>query len=239
MGDYDGLENLWKTISPEKVYGPRRAWRILRRLYQGKPSLFPLEGIRRVVNMIDPAKMTIELRVGAVSLVSGAFKVYLPWDEHFKDALMATAALPLIFPPVHVGDEPSMIDGGVRNISPLGAVLDAEPDEIVVINCSSQASLAVTNPPTTALAISQRAFEIAMHEIFTKDIGKVVRMNKLVAQAEAQGATLRNSVGKRFRNIPVTIIEPEGNLGETTDFTQALATRAYAAGWEAAKKLLG
>ena len=31
-----------------------------------------------------------------------------------------------------------MVDGGVRNISPVGDVLDSEPDEIVIINCGGQ-----------------------------------------------------------------------------------------------------
>lgn len=240
MGAHDRLEELWRTVTPQTVFGRRMKWRAGASLVRGRPSLFDLDGMRAVAGEIDPAKMTTELIVGAVSLITGEFVAFRASDPLFKNALLASVALPLVFPPIDVSpSHKAMVDGGTRNITPIGTVIAESPDEIVVMNCSSRAALEVKSPPKTALAISQRAFEIAMFQIFANDIGKFDRMNRLVAQAEAQGATLRNNDGRPFRRYPLTIIEPDERLGETTDFTAAHAKRAFDSGWEKAKKILG
>lgn len=240
-GAQQRLLELWQKVTPDAVFGKQRsAWQVVRRLLRKRPSLFTDEGIRMFISEIDPAAITCELLIGAVSLLTGEFHVFGPKDPHFMKALLASAALPLIFPPVDIADDmPAMVDGGTRNISPIGTVLDAEPDEIVLINCTSAASLPIAEAPKTALKISQRAFEIAMYQIFANDVGKFVRMNRIAAQAEAAGLTLTNSRGRKLRHYPFTVIEPDERLGETTDFTPAHVRRALEAGWEKAKKVLG
>lgn len=240
MGRHDRLKEIWFGITPDAIFGrDRRAWHVGRRLLSGGPSVFGNQGIKAFVQEIEPAAMRVELIIGAVSLVTGAFHAFRPDHPHFMDALLASGSLPLVFPPVDVGALTSMIDGGTRNVSPLGLVRDSGPDEIVVINCSSAASLPIAEAPTTALKISQRASEIAMFEIFSNDIGNFLRTNRLVEQAAASGVTLTSASGRPLRSYRITVIEPTERLGETTDFTQAHVRRAYDAGWETAKKILG
>ncbi len=241
MGKHDRILEIWNTITPDIIFGKdRTAWHVGRRLLRGSPSLFGNAGIRAFVDEIDPAAMRVELIVGAVSLVTGAFHAFRPSDPGFKEALLASGSLPLVFPPVDVSpDMPSMVDGGTRNVSPLGLVLGNDPDEIVVINCSSAASLPIKEAPKTAIKISQRASEIAMFEIFSNDVGNFLRTNRLVEQAEAAGVALVNANGRRLRRYPITVIEPDERLGETTDFTRAHAKRAFEAGWEKARKIFG
>lgn len=240
MGAFERLEVVWKTVTAQAVFGKRIKWRAGARLLRRRPSLFDLDGMNALLTEVDPAKMGIPLIVGAVSLLTGEFVAFRSDHPAFMNALRASAALPLIFPPVDVSEEHrAMVDGGTRNVTPLGTVLGEDIDEIVVVNCSSRAALKVKAAPATAIAISQRAFEIAMHQIFSNDVGKFDRMNRLVAQAEAQGAVLRNNDGRPFRRFPLTIIEPDARLGETTDFSKAHAQRAFEAGWEKARKVLG
>lgn len=241
MRRHDRLLEIWNSISLDAVFGSHRtAWHVGRRLVRGAPSLFDNLGIKAFVEEIDPAAMRIELIVGAVSLTTGAFHAFRPSDPHFKEALLASGSLPLVFPPVRVSDElTAMVDGGTRNVSPLGLVLASQPDEIVVINCASAASLPIAKAPTSALKISQRASEIAMYEIFSNDVGNFVRTNRLVEQAAAAGVTLTNAKGRTLRSYPITVIEPTERLGETTDFSRATVRRAFDAGWETARKTLG
>lgn len=241
MGKHERILEIWNTVTPDVVFGKARtAWHVGRRLLRGSPSLFENHGIKALVDEIDPSRMQIELIVGAVSLVTGAFHAFRPSDPHFKEALLASGSLPLVFPPVDVCEAlPAMVDGGTRNVSPLGLVLGNEPDEIIVINCSSAASLPIAQPPKTAIKISQRASEIAMFEIFSNDVGNFLRTNRLVEQAAAQGVTLTNAKGRPLRRYPITVIEPDERLGETTDFSRAHVRRAFEAGWEKAKKVLG
>ncbi|HSD12747.1 MAG TPA: patatin-like phospholipase family protein [Patescibacteria group bacterium] len=240
-GRHDRLLEIWNGITPEKIFGKgRNAFHVGRRLLNGSASLFDNDRIKALADEIDPADIRIDFIVGAVSLVTGAFHAFRPSDPNFKKALLASGSLPLVFPPVDVSDDlPAMVDGGTRNVSPLGLVRDSEPDEIVVMNCSSAASLPIKAAPTSALKISQRASEIAMFEIFSNDVGNFLRTNRLVEQAAAKGVTLVNADGRPLRRYPITIIEPDERLGETTDFSQAHIRRAFDAGWEKAKKVLG
>jgi NTE family protein len=242
MRKYDRMKTLWAEMSPEKIFGPSRgALHVLRSIVTRKPGIFSNDWIADVLaSEVDPSRMTVDLRIGAVSLVTGEYHVFRPGDPRFMNALLASAALPPIFPPVEVADDlPAMVDGGVKNVSPVGDVLDAHPDEIVVINCNPMTPSVLKAPPRTALRVTQRAFEISMDEIFKSDIAKVQRMNRLVEQADAVGLILRKTDGRPYRKCPLTVIAPDERTGDTTDFTRRHIEKAMEAGWEKARNVLG
>lgn len=240
MGRSLRLMELWQTITTEKVFGRPRTWNIVGRIVRGSPSFFDASRFRQYFDAVEPEAMVTELLVGAVSLTSGEYRVFRPGDAGFKQALLASASLPPLLPPVAVnGGPPDMIDGGWRCAWPLGSVLAAEPDEIVLINCAGPGSLPIAEPPRAALLISQRSGEIAMHELYENDIRQFRRMNRLVEQAAARGVTLHDASGRPYRNVPLTVIEPDGRLGETVDFSQDSIKRSIIAGWQQAKKILG
>ena len=241
MGRHQALEDFWKTLTPERLYGRSNghAMHIVRRLVLRKPSFYENDPIREFIEReVDPAKMKVDLRVGAVSLTSGEYRTFRASHPDFLKALLASMALPPIFPPVSVGSE-HMIDGGVRKVSPISDVLDAEPDEVVIINCNPMRPPAVAAPPANALAISQLAASLSMHQIFRNDMKKFLLINRLVEQADASGAVLTTEHGRRYRRYPSVIIEPDVCTGETTDLSPAHVRRAFDAGWEKAKKVLG
>ncbi len=240
MEQYDRLREVWQTITTEQVFGRPRTWNIIARIVRGLPSFFDTARFRTYFDEADPEAMTVDLLVGAVSLVTGEYLVFRPGDQGFKRALLASAALPPLLPPVAVRyGLPGMVDGGVRCAHPLGDVLATDPDEIVLINCGGPSTLAIDRAPRAALMISQRSLEIAMHEIFENDIRQFRRINRLVEHADAFGVALRDASGRPYRNIPLTVIGPDGRLGETVDFSQATIRRSIEAGWEQAKKVLG
>lgn len=242
MRRYQELLNTWKTLSSQTVLGRStgHAAHILRQVVLRKSSLYGDVGLRTMIEReIDPSKMVIDLRVGAVSLETGDYHVFSSTHPRFMDALIASASLPPVWPPVDVGkDFRLMVDGGVRKVSPIGDVLDANPDEIVVINCNP-----MHDPPMkssrSAFDIGQRAFGISMHQIFRNDVQKFLLLNRLVGQAEAAGIVLRDSRGEPYRKYPCHIIDPDDYTGDTLDLSQAHVRRAMDAGWEKAKKVLG
>ena len=57
---------------------------------------------------------------------------------NFSEAVLASTVMPIIWEPLDISPQyRSMVDGGVRNISPLGDILDEDPAEIVIINCNA------------------------------------------------------------------------------------------------------
>lgn len=240
MNKFERLENIWNTISAEKVYtGKLNLWAILRLLF-GARSIYGHEPLRALIQAeIDLQAFKTPLQVGTVSLRSGKYVPFSPQDPGFADAVLASTAIPIIWPPVDITpDHTDMVDGGVRNYSPLGSVLDADPDEVVVINCSPR------DPPVTdktfrnALDIGMHALEIALNEIFVTDLREFLRINRNVMEAAAAGITLHNENGKAYKYYACKIIEPETSLGGTLDFSRLTMIRAMQAGWERARFVL-
>ncbi|MCB1038595.1 MAG: patatin-like phospholipase family protein, partial [Acidimicrobiales bacterium] len=93
----------------------------------------------------------IALRVGAVSLESGELR-YVTEDGHLHDrhdrplglepvsladGVLASASIPIAFPPVRLGDE-HYVDGGAREILPLEILVHhLEVDRVVAVSAGS------------------------------------------------------------------------------------------------------
>lgn len=106
-------------------------------------SLFPASGLRNTIARVVPKTrfehLRIPLTVTAVDLDSGELLLLggrerrgsdvdrRGRDIELEDALYATCALPLYFPPLEV-DGRRLADGGLRAVLPLGPALELEPD---------------------------------------------------------------------------------------------------------------
>jgi NTE family protein len=146
----------------------------------------------------------------------------------------------VIWTPVDVSSEfASMVDGGVRNITPVGDVLDADPDEIVIINCGAETEDALARPPRTVVDIGLRTLDIILNELFVSDMREFMRTNALVQQAAAKGVTLVGTHGNPLKYYQCKVIEPVAPLGDTLDFSQATVQASLAAGEERARQVLG
>jgi NTE family protein len=189
----------------------------------------------------EPEKIQADLRIGAVSLVSGEYVEFHPDSPGLAQAILASTVMPIIWEPVDVSPEhQSMVDGGVRNISPIGDVLEAEPDEVVIINCSPESSDVLPMPPANIGKIGLRTLDLLLNELFRSDMSEFIRINHLVQQAAAHGVTLYHpKSGKPLKYYDCKIIEPEEPLGDTLDFSQPSVQRSLKAGLERARQVLG
>jgi NTE family protein len=107
-----------------------------------------------------------------------------------------------------------MVDGGVRNQSPLGDVLEADPDEIVIINCNMQSPPALKQPPKDILQIGLRTLDILLNEMFINDLKVFKRLNHLVKEAGEYGVTLHNPKnGKPYKYSNARSLSPMSPLG--------------------------
>ena len=133
-----------------------------------------------------------------------------------------------------------MVGGGVRNITPVGDILELEPDEIVIINCSSENPPLLTDAPKNVLSIGTRALDIMQNEIFVNDVKEFLRINALVQEAEKQGIKLHHPrTGRLLKYYPCAVIEPDTELGEVLDFSPSTVQIALKAGVRRAREVLG
>lgn len=242
MGKYQRLFEIWNTISNDKVYTGGFNLGSIINLVFGAKSFFGNEPLRKMlVQELEPEKITVDLRIGAVSLLTGKYERFDAKEPHLAEAILASTVMPVIWTPVDVSPKlKSMVDGGVRNTSPIGDVLDADPDEIVVINCGAEAATALSVSPGDIVKIGGRTLEILLNELFASDMREFMHLNHIVRQAKAKDVTLRHPSNSRpLKPFECKVIEPVSPLGDTLDFSQEAVQQSLKAGAERARQVLG
>jgi NTE family protein len=242
MERYQRLEELWRNISKDQVYTGRwNPWSYIKLIF-GAKSIYSNEPLRRLIDReVDPAAVKTALYIASVSLYSGEYHLFQPDDPGFKRAILASTVLPIMWPPLDVSSSHrQMVDGGLRHVTPLGGVLRAEPEEIVIIHCNPREPVGLEKPLKNAVDIAKRSLlDITVNEIATADLNHFIALNSIVRQATAEGITLTDGEGKPFRSYRYWIIEPEKILDDPLDFSSEAIQRSMSAGWERARAVLG
>ncbi len=215
---YKELNEIWLNIREEDVHR-KFSWPVvaLRLGLFRKLGLYDNSPLRDLVYKFAAGRpFAVPAHVGRVSLVSGNYEV-VPHDARdFLEAVWQSANLPVIWEPI---GRRAIVDGGLRNVTPLGDALQFDPTELVVISCSSP-KLEPVKPPASILDVAARALaDITMSEILFNDVDTFVRINDLVRQAYVAGVELKKPDGTPYRYCPITVIEPTVPLGDTLDFS--------------------
>lgn len=212
---YKELRSLWGGIDTSKIY---RKWPVFGELAAlWKPSVYdsaPLQSLVRTrldtVRVLAAGK---KLRVGAVDLASGEYRVFGEDYRHLKEAVLASSAFPAMFLPVWL-EGSRWTDGGVRTVTPIQAAVDLGATEIDVVLCSA-AEQKVSMPPTAnALWVAERSIDIMGDQIIEDDFHAASRVNQIV---DAK-MTLPWWTEPR-RKIPMRLVRPEKTLGASLDFS--------------------
>lgn len=236
---YGRLHRVWTTIREQDVYRkfswPRVAWRLAVRRKLGAYDHRPLRAL--IERHAARRPFVVPAHVGRVSLLSGAYDLVdsdVP-EAEFLDAVWQSATMPIIWEPIGDG---AWVDGGLRNVTPLGDALDHHPSEVVVILCGAEELEPARRPRSIIDAATRSLIDITIHETMVNDVREFVRVNRLVQQAEAAGVTLTDDEGRPYRYVPITVIRPAEALGETLDFSAAAIEARLAAGETAARRVM-
>jgi NTE family protein len=235
--EYDRLKELWLTIRQEDIYR-KYPWPIvaLRLGLLRKRGLYDDSPLRELIRRNAAGRpFLIPAHVGRVSLVSGKYEMVSTNAPDFLDAVWHSATMPVIWEAI--GPQ-ALVDGGLRNVTPLGDAMDYDPSEIVVITCSGP-QIEPADPPTSILDVAKRSLtDITLNEILLNDVHAFLRVNDLVRQAHEAGLTLKRLDGTPYRYCPITVIEPIEPLGDTLDFSPEVIRRRMHLGEEMARKVL-
>ncbi len=242
MDKYQRLWQVWNSIGDNQVYtGGFNLWSIIKLAF-GAKSFYGNEPLWDLLKAeLEPNLIRTDLRVGSVSLVTGEYIQFTKSEPDLAKAVLASTVMPVIWTPVDISSNyRSMVDGGVRNISPIGDVLDSDPDEIVIINCGPETDSVLDHSPSNVVEIGLRTLDILLNELFRNDMENFQRINALVKEAESHGLTLHNPKnGKPLKYFECKIIEPVAPLDDTLDFSQPSIQRSIKAGWDRAKEVFG
>ena len=249
------LQKIWNTINNDKVYTGQMPTTLvsyvglITRILFGQRSILGFDPLAKMLKEnASLSEISTDYRCGFVSLVTGD---YVPCkhsefgndDANFRKAILASSTMPIIWPPVDeikIGSiaYKDLVDGGVRNVSPLKDVLVDNPDEMIIINCSTQTTISDPKAGNTIFRIAKRSLtEITINEIFREDIEEFIKTNNIVQQCQQQGVTVYRDADhtQPYKYFNAIVIEPGNDLGDSLDFSQETVTERRRLGYEAAK----
>jgi NTE family protein len=162
------LADIWRDLTGDDVFPRGRAhgpWTF----FQQRASAHTNTGLRRIIeegigfHLLEEAQVPIE--VVTTSLTDGRERWITAGPA--ADAVLASAAIPAIFPPVEI-DGDLLVDGGVVNNVPISRAIAAGATRIYVLLCGP---LHFHPPPPRRPAEAVlTAFFVAIHARFTREL---------------------------------------------------------------------
>jgi NTE family protein len=164
------LEATWGALRGDAIFpGGRlsRAWNLLTR----DDHLFSNQGLRDIFLRGDTpgtfADLVIPLRVVAADLDTGEEVVFT--SGPLQPALLASAALPGIYPPIR-HDGRTLVDGAVVDTVPLWHALAGPIDRIYLMNVAGDL---LVRPLRSPIDVAVRAFAISRKQRFELEVRSI------------------------------------------------------------------
>ena len=174
----EDLGEIWRGLRRGRIF-PIRPLTGLFGFLGASDHLVPDRGLRGLVEEYVEherlEQMPLPLHVVAVDVVSG--EELLLSRGPTVDAVMASAAIPAVLPPV-TWDGRELMDGGVANNTPISHAMALGASEIYVLPTGNACALAA--PPRGALAMALHALTLLMQRRLIEDVEQHREQVKLV-----------------------------------------------------------
>jgi NTE family protein len=164
----DALASIWRGLRRSQIF-PLRPLGGLLGFLGSYNHLVPNDGLRRLIaahlRHERLEELPIPLHVVAVDVVAG--EELLLSSGAALEAVLASAAIPAVLPPVRWQDR-ELIDGGVANNTPISHAVRLGAREIYVLPTGH--ACALQRPPRSALGMALQALSLLTHSRLVGDI---------------------------------------------------------------------
>lgn len=159
------LEHVWSRVRFDHIF-PGGPVGMLLHLLQHRPSLYADEGIRSFIKRAATEggffdcsfeELQVPLAVVATNLTRGRPEVFR--SGPVAPALLASAAIPAMLPPVTINGE-QFVDGGLLDNVGLRVAIEHGAEQIYVLDTSWDGT--ADHPVTTFESVIQRSMEVVM-----------------------------------------------------------------------------
>lgn len=164
----DGLDAIWMGLRRQEIF-PTRLLGGLLGFIGRSDHMVPNDGLRRLIDgQLGFARLDdspIALHIVATNVLTGLDRRFSTGDA--VDAILASAAIPAIFPPVTIDGVP-YIDGGVVNNTPISHAVELGASEIWVLPAGTACGLGAA--PTSSLAMAMQSLSLLINRRLQLDI---------------------------------------------------------------------
>jgi NTE family protein len=255
--DVPGMVDEWLAIRKDSDIYKKRVLGALGG-FLGGDAIYNAAPLRRTLERFaDEAKLKasgIKLLLGVANLGTGQFRTVDEQVPGIHNWVYASCAMPVFFDPLVTRDangvEEQWVDGGVRDVTPLGAALELHPRGVIVVRASPRPKPGPVRTFPNLIKIGLRAVDILQSEVSANDTATATMINDLIAARAAQAAVLATAgIGdaqaaqilkpfddqiSKYHFAPNHVIEPEVEFSETLEFDADKIRAAIAAGRQAA-----
>ncbi|HUK56839.1 MAG TPA: patatin-like phospholipase family protein [Nitrospiria bacterium] len=229
-GEERKLLEIWEHLTTEQVYS--RMWKMsfiasffgnfTYPYFSSKPLL---DLIRNSVNFDKVRTSSKKLIVSAFDLVTGRVFRFYNDSPHLDLCLLASASIPVIFPPVRVDDH-VLVDGGVTDNVPFKTAIESGATQIYAAINSRREDFA-NKKIRNNLALTITLLEASQYAILLDDAHHLNRINSLYPRGE-------------LHPVEMILLQPSKSLElGTLEFSNSYKLkRAIELGYEDTLKLL-
>lgn len=222
-GKEDELVDLVLNTRKEDVYKKKNRLKIGWDLIRGKTtSRYTNEPLMELIDKYvhTPTK---PFRAGRVCYESKKYVSHVS-RENYKKQILASTSIPFLVDPVEI-DGKHYVDGGLRNITPIGDILPYDPDLIVIIPTEPRDKKKTQKYTGNLIPTLEGYISIVLDEAFDSDIREFENKNQKAYKGNY----------KYYRSV---ILEPPVTLGSGTDFSYERQKQRIELGREVATKYL-
>ena len=215
-------------------------------IYKGKLSKFNIIwkviiGAKHLIDM-SPLRNLLELYVKKEDFKYPAYFSYtdlntgefitvcsddLETSKDIIDAIMASAAMPIIMPYVTINNK-DYVDGGLKKTCPLSEAVKNKPDSIVVINCFNRNKNTLA-PVNNILNITLHCVnDIMLEEMSKQSVNTTLTINNIISELSNKNTITVND--KIYKYIDIKIYEPDEDLGDSFNFNKNEMYKRYSIG---------
>lgn len=211
--DMGGLLGIWKSIERGSIY-EISWWKQLLHLItrRGYSPLMDTEPFRRLLlEWIDLPKLRkseIEIVITAVNIIKAQLKFF---NNKVIDVehVMASSAIPMLFPWQYIDGEPYW-DGGVMANTPIIPALERQCKEIIVVLLSPVGGSRLPLPQTRRQAF-ERLFELSLIGSYEAFLSHLTYEDKLRSQQGLFENMIRQTM--LAKNMKLATVAPDHMLG--------------------------
>ena len=238
------LIHVWRSHNRSEIYR-LKGLQFLKSMRRGTPlksvlDTAPLRALlTRHLNLEALRRSPIEVIISAVHLATGRLHLYNQ-DVIEIDHLMASSAMPILFPWQSIHGEPFW-DGGVMANSPLFLALERKMEEIIVVLLSPVGHRSLTPPATL-----REGLELLLEHFLMGSCQSIMPLFN-ASPADARGDAWPSSlpfahhVTERPLRPKISVIAPTRMLGLSSllNFSARQVNRLIHAGYHNARHQLG
>ncbi len=165
------LESVWLNLDKEPVFAAS-LFAGAARLARSRTHVQPIEPLRDLIERMLPARTFDDLKVRFQSVAACIERAAEHWftEGPLVEAILASAAVPGILPPVEIDGE-HFVDGGIVNSIPIERAVHLGADAIYVLHVGRVDRR--LEAPKNLIEVAMVAFEIARRHRFARDMANL------------------------------------------------------------------